>query len=166
MSASLHNTWEGNGDDEDPRRPSTEDLGGDEKEDDAEYPPDDVEHPTAAGWNQKVKQIVAISRVTDVARLHVTFSGGTPSVNRVTAPSGNVTTATFDVTDEGTGVTLIEWNAGTFPPEEMAPHALTLLSSGTSRLEGHVDDSVTNGVRVYTFSNGTAADVNFVLALG
>lgn len=162
--AAEHLTWEGS-DDEDPRRPSTDDLGGDEKQDEDEFPPDDVTDPTATGWNQIVKQIAAIAKVTPSAKLEGRFNAGAPYLARVTAPSSNVTTETFTVTDEGTGVTLIEWPAGTFPPDQISPNGLTLLSALTTRLEAHAEE-VSNGVRIRTFSNGTAADVDFTICIG
>ena len=163
MTAPSFLTWDG-GDGEDPRRPSTDDLGGDQKEDDAEFPPDPVEHLTADGWNQVVKQLAALSRVASACKLEVRFNSGTPYVARVTAPGSNVEVATFTVTDNGTGVTTITWPANTFPPHQLSPSGLTLLSSLTTRVEGHVED-VANGVKVYTFSNGTAADIAFTLEI-
>lgn len=163
MTAPSFLTWEG-GDDEDPRRPSTDDLGGDQKEDDAEFPPDPVEHFTAAGWNQLVKQVAALAKVAPACKLEVRFNAGAPYVARVTAPSGDVAADTFTVTDDGTGITTIEWPANTFPPHQLSPSGLTFLSSLTTRVEGHVEE-VTNGVTVYTFSNGAAADIAFTLEI-
>jgi hypothetical protein len=163
MAAAEHNTWDGSGD-EAPRRPSTEDLGGDEKQDDLENPPDDVEHPTAAGWNQKVKQIAAIARVASSCKFELRFNAGAPYLARVAAPGSNITVATFDVTDEGPGITTIEWEADTFPPHELSPTGLTVFSDSSARCEGHLEE-ITNGVRVRTFTNGTAADLTCTFAV-
>jgi hypothetical protein len=164
MSAPDFLTWEGNGDDEDPRRPSTDDLGGDEKEDEADFPPDDVEHFTAGGWNQKVMQIAAMARVAAACKIKVEFSGGTPAITDVTSPSSSVTAATFTVTDEGTGVTLIEWPANTFPPHACAPTGLTPFSADATAKTAHAEE-VTDGVRVRTFAVSTAADVDFSICI-
>ncbi len=159
MPAAEFTTWNGDPDnDEAPRRPSTDDLGGDQKEDDAEFPPDDVEHFTAAGWNQIVQQIAAMARVAAACKVELRFDSGDPYIARATAPSDNVSADTFTVTDEGAGVTLIEWPAETFPAHQCSPTGLTLFSSSTSVVTGHLEE-VTNGVRVRTHVAGVATDV-------
>lgn len=169
MAAPSFNTWEGGVGDagpELPRRPSTDDLGGDAKQDNAKYPPDDVEHFTAAGWNQLVKQAAALARVTPACVLEIRFSGGAPYVARCSAASANVSIATFGTpTDNGTaGDTTIAWPADTFPPAVLSPSGLTLLSSSTAVLDGHVEE-VANGIRVRTKSGGVAADIPFTIQI-
>lgn len=160
-------TWQGGTGDEGPelpRRPSTDDLGGDAKLDDDDFPPDDLEHPTAAGWNQLVKQVAALSVVAESCKIEVRFSGSDPYLARVASPNGAVVLATFTPTDNGTGDTTIEWPADTFPPFMISPSGLTLLSSSTSVVAGHVEE-VTNGIRVRTFVGGVATDVPWTLHL-
>ncbi len=168
MSAPAFSTWEGgtgSSGTELPRRPSTDDLGGDAKQDNNEAPPDDVEHFTAAGWNQKVKQLAAIARVVPACVLEIRFSGGAPYVARFSAASGNVTLATFGTpTDNGTGDTSVFWPANTFPPAVLSPSGLTLLSSSTAVLDGHVEE-VANGIRVRTKSAGSATDIPFTVCI-
>src|SRR6478736_5325268 len=142
---------------EPPRRPTTDDLGGDAKQDNYEFPPDDVEHFTAGGWNQLVKVAKALSKTAALCKLELGFDAGAPFVAAAPALSGNVTLATFTVTDNGTGDTTVTWPANTFPPAACAPTGLTLLSSLTAVLDGHVE-RVTNGIRVRTKSAGSAAD--------
>lgn len=163
MSLPEFCTWDGGtGDDgyEPPRRPSTEDVGGDEKVDDQDFPPDAKEHFTSQGWNQKAKQIPALARMTPSGKCKVTFSGSNPGIEQGAGCSSNVSPATFTPTDNGTGDTTVTWPAGTFPPELCSPNALTLYSSSTQPVTGHLQ-VVTNGVRVRTFVNGVAADVPF-----
>ena len=168
MSAPTFNTWEGGtGDDgpELPRRPSTDDLGGDAKQDNSKYPPDDVEHFTAAGWNQKVKQLAALARVTPACVLEVRFSSGAPYVARCSAASSNVSNATFGtLTDNGTGDTTILWPADTFPPAVLSPSGLTILASSAAVRGGDVEE-VANGVRVRTHSAGSPADLPFTIQI-
>jgi hypothetical protein len=166
MAAADFLTWEGSvALSEDPRRPSTDDLGGDEKLDDTEFPPDDVEHPTAAGWNQLVKQQAATAKVNAACKLEVRFSAGTPALVRFTTPRGDLTIATFTVQDNGNGDVTVTWPANTFPPHACSPTGLTLLTSATTFVAGHLDE-VTNGVRVRTFnSSGTATDIDWTLTI-
>ena len=135
-----------------PRRPGTDDLGGDQKLDDAEFPPDPVEHPTAAGHNQNVKVVVALARTAAACKLEVDFNGsGVPFVKAVTALGSAVAIATFGTpADNGTGDTSVSWPANTFPIEGISPNGLTLYSSSTQPTTGHVE-KLTNGIRVRTF---------------
>lgn len=152
-------TWDGGTTDEGtepPRRPSAEDCGGDEKLDDEEFPPDEKVHPTSQGWNQKVKQTVALSRMSASGKLEVDFSGGAPFVAAAAGCAAAVAPGTFTPNDNGTGDTSITWPADTFPPFIISPNGLTLYSSGTAPLTGYVE-KITNGIRVRTFSwNGSA----------
>lgn len=140
-----------------PRRPSTDDLGGDEKLDDAEFPPDPVEHPTAAGHNQLVKVTAGLAKTAAACKLEVDFNSGVPFVKAASALSSLVSLATFGTpTDNGTGDTTVTWPANTFPPETVSPNGLTLYSSATQPTAGQVE-KVTNGIRVRTFLwNGSA----------
>lgn len=171
MAAPDFLTWDGGTGDEGtelPRRPSTDDLGGDEKLDNDEKPPDDIEHFTAGGWNQKVKQLVALARVAAACKLEIRFDGGgVPFVNRATAAGSAVSRTTFTPTDNGNGDTTITWPANTFPPSTVSPSGLTLL--WTTRALGVVEE-VTNGVRVRTWEldasgNATAANIPWTLAI-
>lgn len=157
MAAAEHLTWNSVSG-EAPRRPSTDDLGGDEKQDDQEYPPDEVEHPTAAGWNQKVRQIAALARVASACKIELRFDAGTPFIARVTAPGTDIDVGTFEVIDDGDGVTTIEWPANAFPPHTLSPTGLTVFSDSSDPCSGHLEE-ITNGVRVRTFENGVAADL-------
>lgn len=167
MSAPTFNTWEGGtGDDgpELPRRPSTDDLGGDAKQDNSKYPPDDVEHFTAAGWNQLVKQAAALARVTPACVLEVRFSSGTPYVARCSAASSNVSIATFTPTDNADGDTTIAWPADTFPPAVLSPSGLTLLVTTSADRAGDVEE-VSSGFRVRTKAGGVATDIPFTIQI-
>jgi hypothetical protein len=147
-----------------PRRPSTDDLGGDDKQDNNENPPDDVEHFTAGGWNQIVKVLSALARTAAACKIEVRFSGGAPVIQRVSALGSAITTATFTPTDNGMGDTTITWPADTFPPHVCSPTGLTLFSSSTNVVDGHVEE-VTNGIRVRTKSGGAAADIPFTIEI-
>lgn len=151
-----------------PYRPGTEDFGGDHFEDDGEAPPDPNEFPNADAWNQLARQGAAQGKVADAAKLEVRFDGGgVPFVARCTGPAVAVVPALFTVTDEGNGVTLIEWPADTFPPAQISPSGLTFIS--TTRVIGSVEE-VTDGIRVRTWEldasgNATAANVPWTINL-
>lgn len=163
MSAAEHNTWDGNVD-ELPRRPSTDDLGGDAKQDDEEFPPDAVEHFTAAGWNQIVKQLAALARVAPAVKLELRFDAGAPYLARVSSPRSDVAIATFTVVDNGTGDVSVTWPADTFPAHVCSPTGLTLLSNAAAVVDGHVEE-ITNGIRVRTRSGGSTADVPWTIEI-
>jgi hypothetical protein len=161
------NTWEGGTGDEGtelPRRPSVDDLGGDTKLDNYEEPPDDAEHFTAQGWNQLVKQVAALARVTPAAKLEVRFNSGAPYIARVASPRADVAPSTFTPTDHGAGDVSITWPADTFPPTVCSPTGLTLLSNAGAVVDGHVEE-IANGIRVRTRSGGVAADVPWTITL-
>jgi hypothetical protein len=146
------------------RRPSVDDAGGDQKVDDAAYPPDPKEHATAAGWNQQSMQIAAMAKVVGACKLEVRFNAGVPFLQRVSAPGNNVLLETFTVTDNGTGDTTITWPAYTFPEHICSPTGLTLFSNSTSVVAGHVEE-VTDGIRVRTFVAGVASNVPFTITI-
>jgi hypothetical protein len=168
MSAPLFLVFDGGtdaGGTELPRRPSTDDLGGDQKQDDAEFPPDDVEHPTADGWNQLVKVVAALSKTAACCKLEIDFSGGAPFVTAASGLGSGIKQSTFGTpTDNGTGDTTVSWPANTFPPFTISPNGLTLYSSSTNVVAGHVQ-KLTNGIRVRTFVNGAASDVPWSINL-
>lgn len=165
MTAPSFLTWEGDAvDGSTPRRPSTADLGGDNYEDDAEAPPDINEFPSAAAFNQLVRQVAAIAKTTAAAKLENRFSAGAPYLARATGPSSTIKPSVFTVTDMGTGDTKIEWPADTFPPNQCSPTGLTFLSSSTSPITGHVEE-ITNGVRIRTFQSSVATDIPWTLEI-
>lgn len=142
-----------------PRRPSVEDAGGDQKLDAINVlPPDPIEHATAAQWNQQSKQIAALARVAESCKLEIRFSSGAPFVQNAPSPGTLIALSTFTVVDNGTGDTSITWPAETFPPHACSPTGLTMISSSTSVVAGHLQE-ITNGIRVRTFVAGTPTDV-------
>lgn len=164
MTAPDYNTWEGDvGNGVNPRRPSTDDLGGDELEDDVKRPPTPGEHPTAGGWNQKVKQVSSIARVVAAAIIDVANSG-TPAISSVFGPNENLVPGDFTITDMGTGVTKIEPAAGKLPVQTWSPWVQILGNNGGgTNTPGHTIEKIATGWIVRTFRNNAAVDVDFVL---
>lgn len=161
------NTWDGGtGVDgfEPPRRPSLEDMGGADKLDNDDAPPNPREHFTARDWNQKAQQHVALARVAASCKIEVRYNSGAPYVSRCPAAGSNVSPATFTVVDNGSGDTTITWPANTFPTAECSPTGLTPLSSSAQPCTGQVQE-ISNGIRVRMFQNGSAADVAFTIEI-
>lgn len=165
MPAVKFLTWDGDPDNSiPPYRPGTEDLGGDTLEDDVEFPPDDGEMPTADAWNQIVRQVVAMGRMTSSARISVHFASGTPVVSGVVSPRNGITAATFTVTDNGTGDTTIAWPGGSFPAAVTQPNGFTLNSADTGATTAYARvEKLTNAIRVRTNLAGAAADIDFTV---
>jgi hypothetical protein len=165
--ASKYLTWDGDpGNFVPPRRPSTDDLGGSEKLDDQDFPPDDETDPTADGWNQSVEQIAALSKVAASCKLRVHFTAGTPAVTMASGPGSAIAPGVFTVTDMGAGKTKLEWSATRFPTAQCSPTGLTLFGTGapTTAWNGVVEE-ITNGIIVHTFDGNTPTDVDFSIEL-
>jgi hypothetical protein len=166
MSAPTFNTWDGDGVSIVPRRPSTDDLGGDDLENDPEFQPVEGEMPTAQAWDQIVKQIAALARTAHSCGIEVKITAGDPAVTRAWAPRSSVVPATFSVVDNGPGDTSVTWPANTFPTSNGPPTGLTILSNSTATtsIRCHVEE-ITNGIRVRTSVNGSAADLDWAINL-
>lgn len=141
-----------------PRRPSTDDLGGDQYEDDAESPPDLHEFPSAADFNQLVKQIAALSKCVAAAKIETRFNAGAPFIQRASGPGTAIVPSLFTVVDNGVGDTSVTWPVNTFPTPQISPSGLTVFSSAATHAEGQIEE-ITNGIRVRTFQNAVAADL-------
>lgn len=164
MAAPDYLTWDGSvALNEAPRRPSTDDLGRDDLEDDLEEPPNETTDPTAAGWNQRSKQIAAISKTTDTIRISVGFSSGAPFVSKIATPQSTLVTGDLTVVDNATGDTTITWAANTLPAALVEPHGATLNTAHGSIWA----EAVANGVRVHTANlAGSATDLPFTVCIG
>ncbi len=163
--AALYLTWDGDpANDVLPRRPSTDDLGGDEKVDDLEYPPDDKEHPTAAGWNQQVRQVAALARGVASLKFEVTYDGPAPAIARVTGPRSALAAGQLAIAEVSEGVIEVTWPANFFPPHQCAPTGLTILSDSSSLRSGQAFE-IPNGVRVRTFESGSPGRVGFAITI-
>lgn len=152
MSSDLL-TW----DESPPRRPGIDDVGGGQKVNGVPAP-DPVRMLTAEDCNQTAAQIAAMGRVVGVCKISVRFSGGTPVLYKFSAPGSDVETATFTITDNGTGDTSITWPANTFPT--LVVEAEAFVNGATPAMIAA--ESITNGVRVRTKSDaGVANDIAF-----
>jgi hypothetical protein len=158
MPAIEYLSWNGDGATVLPHRPSTDNLGGDDLQDDEAAPPAPGD-PNAPSWNAKVRETVALAKTAAPAKFTITFNAGAPQWELFSA-AGSVVTGDLTLTDVGTGVTEITWPANTFPPAAAWPE-LTWHAAGRGFIE-----VITNGVRV-TMVNaaGSAADIPFTVTV-
>jgi hypothetical protein len=154
-----------------PHRPGLSELGGGAKENSLRQPPNPVTMPTAEDFNQFSRQHEAAGRVLPLARLWVGFSGGTPAILLVQALGGNVVAASFTVTDEGAGVTLISWKTGLGAPDGALPHAIGVKVGQTDDVEIDrirailTSDSGDPAARIKTKLGASGTDCNFWLEI-
>jgi len=153
-------SWNGNTESNDlPRRPSTDDLGGDDLQNDELAPPG-PDDPDATAWDAMVREIVALAKTTAAAKATITFSGGAPQWELFSAPGSAVTTGDLTLTDAGTGITEITWPENTFPPASAWPE-VSLHGDGWGWTE-----NITNGVRIKTKNAaGELANIPFTVTI-
>jgi hypothetical protein len=145
-----------------PRRPSLDDLGGGQLEDDDPNP--DPGQPSAAPLNQATMQAAALAKVIHAAVISVEFAAGVPSIAQLTAAGTNVNVGTFTVTDNSPGDTTISWPAQSSPPTVPPPVANAIATANSTSARIITTTPVTNGVRVTTWNVAeVATDTNFTL---
>jgi hypothetical protein len=143
-----------------PRRPGIGDVGGGAKEDDVEFPPNPVTMATADEYNQIGGQVVGLWAVCAAAVVHVTISGGTPSITSVWSPRTGLVAGDFSLTDHGAGDTSVLHAGGKLPPATFPAFALQVDDVEIDRVRAV---PVTNGARVKTKLGATGTDCNFVV---
>jgi hypothetical protein len=147
-------------DDTTPRRPGIGDVGGGQKENDVEFPPDPDRMPTAEDFNQISKQIVALWAVSAVAVVHVSFLTGSPIISSVYSARTGLVAADFSLTDHGAGDTSVLHAGGKLPANTFPPFAMQVDDVEIDRIRAV---QVTNGARVKTKLGATGTDANFVV---
>jgi hypothetical protein len=146
-----------------PYRASAADMGGTDKENDAEAIPDPND-PDAREWNQMVGQIAALIQVSPVAKIHVTFSGGVPSVFAVYSGNPDFIISDVTVVDVGTGITTLAVAADRLP--DLRWGAAAVQATGNSRATAYRSAAQVLRVETYDADAGTAADVDFIADWG
>lgn len=146
-----------------PYRPSVADMGGTDKENDLEYPPSPNE-PSAEEWNQMVAQIAALGNCVPAARIHVTFSGGVPSVFAVYAANPSLVIADITVADLGVGVVTLAIPATKIPEPRWGK--LSTQETGNFRGTAYRSAAQTLRCETYDADSGAASDKNFVVEWG
>lgn len=161
MAAEETLTWEIAIADGGARRPTIADLGGADFVDDDDYPPPrDGSEPYATEYNQSKKQVRAVASVSPSAILTIDFAAGVPFIDKLMAPSSVLTAGDFTITDDGTGLTTIEWVSGTLPEIVCDP---LVTANGDGAVNAEVMGPTE--ILVRTFASGVAADVRFTIAI-
>ncbi len=145
-----------------PRRPSLEDLGGADYEDDAAFPPDRTTMPNALEHNERARNQAALNRVTPTALLHVIFTGGDPVAAAVRAMRSSISAEAFTLDDNGDGDTSITWDPSLLPAVAIPPSVDVVEDVEIDRARAFI---IENGVRVVTKLGATGTDCAFVLTI-
>lgn len=152
-----------------PRRPSLGELGGGAKENHPKRPPDPVKHPTAEEFNHYAKLFSKVGVEMALARLLLTFSGGTPSVVVMFAARAGMVAGDFAVTDNGAGDTTISWTTGVggmLPPTTGQPTVSQADDVEIDRLRAYyTTDDGNPAVRVMSKLGATGTDCTCVVTL-
>lgn len=154
-------SWDGNEDDAIlPHRVSTDNMGGDDLENDEANPPGPGE-PDATAWDSKVREIAALAKTAAAAKITITYDGSAPQIE-LFAACGSITSGDIELDDDDTGTVEIIWPENAFPPASVWPHGLTLHAEGTGFAV-----NITNGVRVTTKDAAAAlANIAFTICIG
>jgi hypothetical protein len=145
---------------EEPRRPSLDDVGGAEKEDDAEEPPDPRTMPYADEYNTFAHLLRAYGRIIATARISIE-GGASPFVAGSATVGTRIAHTTFAVQHNGPGDVSITWPPKTFPPPLCAP-AAWINEQGSFTIAAH---AIVDGVRVLTFQNDQPRDAAFTVEI-
>lgn len=114
------------------RRPSIGDVGSAILEDKStKPPPKDGKHLYGNMCNQWQKLLAAYGRVAPSVTMTVEFSGGTPAIDKIVALGTEIDATDFVVSDDGVGVTRIQWTSTKLPAPTCKPTGLTLHGAGT-----------------------------------
>jgi hypothetical protein len=129
VAAAKFFTWDGDPDAVVPvlpRRPTLADLGGVLKEDDFAFPPDPETQPTAAGYNQRTRQIAGLARMAASAKFSVVnpVGGLPPTLVKFVQFGTKLTADDITIFNNGNGDVEIRWPEGSFPTPDVEPSGL------------------------------------------
>jgi hypothetical protein len=141
-----------------PRRPALADVGGGEKIDDAENPPDPQTMPYATEYNTFAHLLAAYGRIVSSVKLSIE-GGAAPFISGIAALGSNVTLATFRVDRDGPGDVRITWPPRTLPTPTTAPTA-TINEDGPFSIAAF---AIAGGVRVKTYRGNAPTDAAFTV---
>lgn len=146
-----------------PHRPSLDNLGGNTKVDDQDYPPSS-EEPSADEHNRFAECIALAMACIPTVMMTVTFSSGAPIYAKFWAANSNLTSADFPLTDNGAGDTTISWAANIIPPTRTDPMPGLNENSNATTISAVLDESLrTIRVRTLDESAGSGVDTRFTL---
>jgi hypothetical protein len=144
-----------------PRRPTIDDLGGGAFQDHPQYPPNPTEHPSAGMFNQASKQIVAIARMTPSLKIQVEFIAGFPQITQLVTTGTTIKLSHFFITHNGDGDTTILLPPSKYPSQLTRPSGLTIVEDvEVDRMRIISLEAV--GWRIKTKLGATGVDAAFV----
>lgn len=140
MSALVELSWDVAAVDGGARRPSLADIGGALLEDKGgSAPPKTGTHLYADMGNQWEKQLAAIGRVVSPVIITIDFSAGVPFIDKIQCASAVMVAGDFAVSDDGTGVTRLQWTSTKFPTPTCDPEGPSINSTTGSPALGVVE---------------------------
>jgi hypothetical protein len=159
MSAPDYLTWTGDPDNGvNPYQPSVGDMGGIDKQNDAEYPPEPGD-PEASEWIQIVKQLAALSGMVPRAVLDIRFTAGVPAVfDIISCVNPDLQKTDIGCADTATGKVTITIPATLLPDVRWGDARPQVTGDNTGL--GYRTAAQTLVCEVRT--GGALADVNFI----
>ncbi len=151
-------SFDGDGGSNGPRRPSLDDLGGDQKINKTATPPG-VTGPSAEEWNERTRLVQAMAGICPVLAGTIDFVAGAPVWVKFWCI--NTTVAKEDVTlsDNGVGDTTITYPEGKLPVSMMDPFPVMNEDTAATTISAVLDEA-TRTIRVKTWDESAAAGVD------
>lgn len=152
-------TLQGDGFAINPYIPSAADMGGTDKENDAEAIPDPND-PDAREWVQMVALLAHLAGVSPVACIHVKFATGVPFVFAIYNGNPDLAISDITVTDVGAGIVTLAIPATKLPDVRWGE----LHCQGTGNFGGVAYRSAAQTLRceIFDSDSGAASDTEFV----
>jgi hypothetical protein len=145
------------------RRPGLTDCGNAALVNHATKPPPKNGTFPEAGWlNQLQRLAAAMGKMVANAKLTIDFDGGSPEIVTIQTPGDNLTALSFDVIDDGDGITTIEWEEGVLPPVTCDPE-LTINATGNN--SGNVVKQGDRSFQVETRQGGVLTNLRFTISI-
>jgi len=154
-----------------PRRPTLDDLGGADFEDDDVNPPDPTSMPNAGEANVKAKTMAAVARVMPLAQVWVRIVSGTPVIYNAIFASTLLNDSSITLTDEAAGRVRLSWSPDAFPAlagePAVTPTYTTDANNPALQSVAAQSELIVNGCKVRTYLTNTAGlvDYNFVVVI-
>ncbi|HEY3254601.1 MAG TPA: hypothetical protein VGJ91_11655 [Polyangiaceae bacterium] len=142
-----------------PRRPGIDDVGGGQKQNDAEFLPD-PDMPDADDDNQHQKLLVGLAKVASMVAIYVKFVSGVPTIFGIRAVGSLLQASDFTITDVATGKVKLACPGSKIVPPlygRAFPQA-TGNNTATAYVTGSGEE-----LTVEVRTAGTLADVDFVV---
>lgn len=147
-----------------PRRPTVDDLGGAQFEDDPVMPPVPPHEKGARAENQQERVLAGVCQTAFALCVSVEFAAGDPVLVGYATVGNRLQTEDITLTDDGDGNTIVSWPAGMLPERTTRP-ILTLNEDEEIDRQRAIlaDDGLS--VRVITKLGSTGTDCAFTVLI-